>query len=63
MQLLLKQKRGQEKYGVLSLIIMKIYGYTYYVDATTGEIIGGSHSDELINEKILLEDENNLIEK
>ena len=63
MQLLLKQKRGQEKYGVLSLIIMKVYGYAYYVDATTGEIIGGSHSDELINEKILLEDENNLIEK
>lgn len=63
MQLLLKQRRGQEKYGVLSLIIMKVYGYTYYVDATTGEIIGGSHSDELINEKILLEDENNLIEK
>ena len=62
MQLLLKQRRGQEKYGVLSLIIMKVYGYTYYVDATT-EIIGGSHSDELINEKILLEDENNLIEK
>ena len=63
MQLLLKQRRGQEKYGVLSLIIKKVYGYTYYVDATTGEIIGGSHSDELINEKILLEDENNLIEK
>ena len=42
---------------------MKVYGYTYYVDATTGEIIGGSHYDELINEKILLEDENNLIEK
>lgn len=42
---------------------MKVYGYTYYVDATTGEIIGGSHSDELINEKILLENENNLIEK
>ncbi len=42
---------------------MRVCGYTYYVDATTGEIIGGSHSDELANEKILMEDENNLIEK
>lgn len=42
---------------------MKVYGYTYYVDATTGEIIGGSHSDKLSNEKNLMEDENNLIEK
>ena len=63
MQLLLKQKREQEKYGVLLLIIVKVCGYTYYVDATTGEIIGGSHFDELLNEKMLMEDENNLIEK
>lgn len=48
---------------MLSLIILENYGFTYYVDATTGEIIGGSHSDELLNEKILMEDEHNLIEK
>lgn len=42
---------------------MKVCGYTYYVDVTTGEIIGGSHSNEFVNEKILIEDENNLIEK
>ncbi len=63
MQFLLKQKREQEKYGVLLLAMLKVCGYTCYVDATTGEIIGGVHSDELANEKILMEDESNLIEK
>lgn len=42
---------------------MKVYGYTYYVDVTTGEIIGGSYSDKLANENNLMKDESNLIEK
>lgn len=37
--------------------------YTYYVDSTTGEIIGGSRSDDFSNEKILREDPGNVIEK
>lgn len=44
-------------------IYNKVLYYTYYIDATTGEIIGGAHSDELVNEKNLMEDESNLIEK
>lgn len=37
--------------------------YTYYVDATTGEIIGGNRSDELWSEEMIKEDVYNLIEK
>lgn len=38
-------------------------GYTYYIDCTTGEIIGGNIGDELHNEETLKNDENNVIEK
>lgn len=37
--------------------------YTYYVDSTTGEIIGGNMWDEFANEDILRNDPNNVIEK
>ncbi len=37
--------------------------YTYYVDSTTGEIIGGQRSDVFENEKNLIEDPHNVIEK
>lgn len=37
--------------------------YTYYIDSTTGEIIGGNRCDDLNNENILKNDPNNVIEK
>lgn len=37
--------------------------FTYYVDCTTGEIIGGARSNDLKKEERILEDEYNLIEK
>ena len=37
--------------------------YTYYVDSTTGEIIGGNIWDEFANEDTLRNDPNNVIEK
>ncbi len=37
--------------------------YTYYVDSTTGEIIGGQMYDDFHSEKALREDTNNVIEK
>ena len=37
--------------------------YTYYVDSTTGEIIGGNKGDEFASENILKNDPSNLIEK
>lgn len=37
--------------------------YTYYVDTTTGEIIGGQRWDDFASEELMKEDEYNLIEK
>lgn len=37
--------------------------YTYFVDATTGEIIGGQRSDGLETEEMIYNDEYNLIER
>lgn len=37
--------------------------YTYYVDGTTGEIIGGQMYDDFYSEDVLREDPNNVIEK
>lgn len=37
--------------------------FSYYVDCTTGEIIGGARSNDLKKEERILEDEYNLIEK
>lgn len=37
--------------------------YTYFVDSTTGEIIGGSHGNSLKSEQILHDDPNNVIVK
>ena len=37
--------------------------YSYYIDSTTGEIIGGKMGDALENEKTLKNDPNNVIEK
>lgn len=37
--------------------------YTYFVDSTTGEIIGGSHGNSLESEQILHDDPNNVIVK
>ena len=37
--------------------------YTYYIDSTTGEIIGGNRCDDLNNENLLKNDPNNVIEK
>lgn len=37
--------------------------FTYYIDATTGEIIGGQGGDSLWSEEMTKEDEYNLIEK
>ena len=38
-------------------------GYTYYVDSTTGEIIGGQLGNDFYSENGLREDPNNVIEK
>lgn len=38
-------------------------GYTYYIDATTGEIIGGEQSNSFYSEEVLFNDPNNVIEK
>lgn len=37
--------------------------YTYYIDSTTGEIIGGNRCDDLNDENLLKNDPNNVIEK
>ena len=37
--------------------------YTYFVDATTGEIIGGQRWNDLESEEMVYNDEYNLIEK
>lgn len=37
--------------------------YTYYIDITTGEIIGGNRCDDLNDENLLKNDPNNVIEK
>ena len=37
--------------------------FTYYIDATTGEIIGGQRGDSLWSEQMTKEDEYNFIEK
>ena len=37
--------------------------FTYYVDSTTGEIIGGSAGDVIISEEAIRNDINNVIEK
>lgn len=37
--------------------------YTYFVDCTTGEIIGGAMFDNLIQEELIYNDQYNLIEK
>ena len=37
--------------------------YTYFVDCTTGEIIGGGMYDNLITEELIYDDQNNLIDK
>lgn len=37
--------------------------YTYYIDSTTGEVIGGNRGDELWSEEQTRKDEYNLIEK
>ena len=37
--------------------------FTYYVDSTTGEIIGGSAGDVIISEEAIRNDTNNVIEK
>ena len=39
------------------------YGYTYYIDSTTGEIIGGQLGNDFYSEDELREDYNNVIEK
>jgi len=39
-----------------------IINYTYYIDSTTGEIIGGQRGNDLEAEKMLQEDSNNVIE-
>lgn len=39
------------------------YGYTYYIDSTTGEIIGGQLGNDFYSEDSLREDPNNVIEK
>lgn len=39
------------------------YGYTYYIDSTTGEIIGGQLGNDFYSENSLREDPNNVIEK
>lgn len=39
------------------------YGYTYYIDSTTGEIIGGKLGNDFYSENSLREDPNNVIEK
>ena len=39
------------------------HGYTYYVDSTTGEIIGGQLGNDFYSENGLREDPNNVIEK
>ncbi len=41
----------------------KYDAYTYYVDSTTGEIIGGERCDEFEDEQILKNDPHNVIEK
>lgn len=41
----------------------KMPSYTYYVDCTTGEIIGGERYDELYVDEQIKEDQYNLIEK
>ena len=38
-------------------------GYTYYVDSTTGEIIGGQLGNDFYSENSIREDPNNVIEK
>ena len=38
-------------------------GYTYYIDSTTGEIIGGQLGNDFYSENGLREDPNNVIEK
>lgn len=40
-----------------------ISAYTYFIDATTGEIIGGQRWNDLESEKMFYNDEYNLIEK
>ena len=37
--------------------------YTYYIDSTTGEIIGGELGDDFYSEDVLREDPNNVIKK
>ena len=37
--------------------------YTYFVDCTTGEIIGGAMFDNLICEELIYNDQYNLIDK
>ena len=39
------------------------YGYTYYIDSTTGEIIGGQLGNDFYSEDELRKDYNNVIEK
>ena len=39
------------------------YAYTYYIDSTTGEIIGGQLGNDFYSEDGLREDPNNVIEK
>ena len=39
------------------------YGYTYYIDSTTGEIIGGQLGNDFYSEDELREDYNNVIER
>lgn len=39
----------------------RLFLYTYYVDCTTGEIIGGNPSDEFLDETIQKEDPNNVM--
>ncbi len=39
------------------------YGYTYYIDSTTGEIIGGQLGNDFYSENSIREDPNNVIEK
>lgn len=45
------------------VVYYDIDAYTYYVDSTTGEIIGGARYDDFYSEQILREDPGNVIEK